>query len=112
METQSVQRKLAAIFAADVAGYSRLMGLDEVGTLRTLTAYRVIVDRLIASPMPPPTRYAARVGSCRGGRLSPAPASGKSPTVIDGIRPRKLGSHQTPRWRERDSNLYGAFPVK
>src|SRR6202008_4177606 len=30
-------------------GYSRLMGLDEVGTLRTLTAYRVIIDRLIAS---------------------------------------------------------------
>ena len=44
-----VERKLAAIFAADVEGYSRLMGLDEVGTLRTLTAYRVIVDRLIAS---------------------------------------------------------------
>jgi adenylate cyclase len=44
-----VERKLAAIFAADVEGYSRLMGQDEVGTLRTLTAYRVIVDRLIAS---------------------------------------------------------------
>jgi hypothetical protein len=28
----------------------------------------------------------------------------KSPTVIDGIRPRKSGSHQTPRWREQDSN--------
>jgi class 3 adenylate cyclase len=49
VETHSVERKLAAIFAADVEGYSRLMGLDEVGTLRTLTAYRVIVDRLIAS---------------------------------------------------------------
>jgi adenylate cyclase len=44
-----VERKLAAIFAADVEGYSRLMGLDEVGTLHTLTAHRVIVDRLIAS---------------------------------------------------------------
>jgi TolB-like protein len=44
-----VERKLAAIFAADVVGYSRLMGQDEVGTLRTLTAYRVIVDRLIAA---------------------------------------------------------------
>src|ERR1700704_3052386 len=44
-----VERKLAAIFAADVEGYSRLMGLDEVGTLRTLTAYRVIIDRLIGS---------------------------------------------------------------
>jgi adenylate cyclase len=49
LEAPSVERKLAAIFAADVEGYSRLMGLDEVGTLRTLTAYRVIIDRLIAS---------------------------------------------------------------
>ena len=49
MEARSVERKLAAIFAADVEGYSRLMGRDEVGTLRTLTAYRVIIDRLIAS---------------------------------------------------------------
>src|SRR5882672_461347 len=49
LEAHSIERKLAAIFAADVEGYSRLMGLDEVGTLRTLTAYRVIIDRLIAS---------------------------------------------------------------
>jgi adenylate cyclase len=49
LEAPSVERKLAAIFAADVAGYSTLMGRDEVGTLRTLTAYRVIIDRLIAS---------------------------------------------------------------
>ena len=49
MEAPSVERKLAAIFAADVAGYSALMGRDEVGTLRTLTEYRVIIDRLIAS---------------------------------------------------------------
>jgi adenylate cyclase len=49
LEAHSVERKLAAIFAADVAGYSALMGRDEVGTLRTLTAYRVIIDRLIAS---------------------------------------------------------------
>jgi TolB-like protein len=34
--------------AADVAGYSRLMGADEVGTLRRLTACRAIVDGLIA----------------------------------------------------------------
>lgn len=42
-----VERRLAAIFAADVAGYSRLMGQDEVGTLRALTAYRKVMDRLI-----------------------------------------------------------------
>jgi adenylate cyclase len=45
---QRVERKLAAILAADVAGYARLMGLDEVGTLRLLTARRQILDSLIA----------------------------------------------------------------
>jgi adenylate cyclase len=48
-ESQVVERKLAAIFAADVAEYSRLMGLDEVGTLRRLQAHRAILDRLIAA---------------------------------------------------------------
>ena len=36
-----------AVFAADVEGYSRLMGADEVGTLRGLTERRAILDRLI-----------------------------------------------------------------
>src|SRR5215471_13706853 len=44
-----VQRKLAAIFAADIAGYSRLMARDEVGTLARLKASRATVDQLIAS---------------------------------------------------------------
>src|SRR5271170_3919500 len=35
-----VERRLAAILAADVAGYSRLMGVDEEGTLRRLNAHR------------------------------------------------------------------------
>jgi adenylate cyclase len=46
---QPVERKLAAIFAADIAGYSRLMARDEVGTLARLKACRTIIDRLIAS---------------------------------------------------------------
>src|SRR3954467_4618304 len=41
------KRRLAAIFAADVEGYSRLMGADEVGTLKGLTERRVILDKLI-----------------------------------------------------------------
>jgi adenylate cyclase len=45
---QRVARKLAAILAADVAGYARLMGLDEVGTLRSLTERRQIMDGIIA----------------------------------------------------------------
>ena len=48
-EGQVVERKLAAIFAADIAEYSRLMGLDEVGTLRRLQAYRAILDPLISA---------------------------------------------------------------
>src|SRR5262249_32354037 len=54
-----VERKLAAIFAADVAEYSRLMGLDELGTLRTLQAYRAILDRLI-------TAYRGRIFNTAG----------------------------------------------
>ena len=46
-ELTDVSRKLVAVFAADVEGYSRLMGTDEVGTLRGLTERRAILDRLI-----------------------------------------------------------------
>lgn len=42
-----VTRKLVAVFAADVEGYSRLMGADEVGTLKRLTERRAILDRFI-----------------------------------------------------------------
>src|ERR1043166_3476208 len=41
-------RRLVAVFAADVEGYSRLMGADEVGTLKGLTERRAILDRAIA----------------------------------------------------------------
>jgi adenylate cyclase len=40
MAEQRVERRLAAIFAGDVAGYSRLMGADEEGTLARLNAHR------------------------------------------------------------------------
>ena len=43
----SVERKLAAILAADVVGYSRLMGADEQGTLDRLRECRQTIDRLI-----------------------------------------------------------------
>ncbi len=47
MEAHRIERKLAAILSADVKGYSRLMGEDEEATLRTLTAYRQVVDTAI-----------------------------------------------------------------
>ena len=40
MSGERVERRLAAILAVDVAGYSRLMGEDEEGTLATLRAVR------------------------------------------------------------------------
>jgi adenylate cyclase len=42
-----ITRKLVAVFAADVEGYSRLMGADEVGTLKGLTERRAVLDRII-----------------------------------------------------------------
>jgi adenylate cyclase len=47
MEAPPLERKLIAIFAADIEGYSRLMGIDEEGTLATLSAHRTITDGLI-----------------------------------------------------------------
>ena len=40
MAEQRVERRLTAILAGDVAGYSRLMGADEEGTLSRLNAHR------------------------------------------------------------------------
>jgi adenylate cyclase len=42
-----MKRKIAAIFAADIAGYSRLVAEDEEETLRRLAAYRAVVDDFI-----------------------------------------------------------------
>ena len=50
MAEARVERRLSAILAADIAGYSRLMGADEVGTLAALKAHRrEIVDPAIAA---------------------------------------------------------------
>jgi len=68
-----VGRRLAAIVAADVAGYSRLMGLDEVGTARTLREHRVVTDALVAK---------------HGGRLVKTTGDGvllEFPSVIDAV---------------------------
>jgi TolB-like protein/class 3 adenylate cyclase len=48
--TQRVERRLSAVLAADVVGYSRLMGVDEEGTLARLKAIRrTLVDPTIAA---------------------------------------------------------------
>jgi TolB-like protein/class 3 adenylate cyclase len=68
-----VGRRLAAIVAADVAGYSRLMGIDEVGTARTLREHRKVTDALVAK---------------HGGRLVKTTGDGvllEFPSVVDAV---------------------------
>ena len=50
MAEERLQRRLAAILSADVVGYSRLMGMDEAGTLSRLNALRrELIDPTIAA---------------------------------------------------------------
>ena len=68
-----VGRRLAAIVAADVAGYSRLMGLDEVGTARTLREHLAVANALVAK---------------HGGRLVKTTGDGvllEFPSVVDAV---------------------------
>jgi adenylate cyclase len=68
-----VGRRLAAIVAADVAGYSRLMGLDEVGTARVLREHLTVTDALVAK---------------HGGRLVKTTGDGvllEFPSVVDAV---------------------------
>jgi class 3 adenylate cyclase len=57
-----MERKLAAIFSADVQGYSRLMGQDEEATVHTLKAYRAVMTHLIQ-------QYRGRVVDAPGDNL-------------------------------------------
>src|SRR5712675_3435403 len=68
-----VERRLSAILAADVAGYSRLMGLDEVGTVRILREHRTVTDALVAK---------------HGGRIVKTTGDGlllEFPSVVDAV---------------------------
>ena len=47
MTNQEVKRKLAAILSADVKGYSRLMGENEEGTIRTLNIYKEVLTGFV-----------------------------------------------------------------
>ena len=68
-----VERRLSAILAADVAGYSRLMGLDEVGTARVLREHRAVSDALVTK---------------HGGRIVKTTGDGvllEFPSVVDAV---------------------------
>jgi TolB-like protein/class 3 adenylate cyclase len=68
-----VERRLSAILAADVAGYSRLMGLDEVGTARALREHRVVADAIV-------TRHGGRIVKTTGDGLLV-----EFPSVVDAV---------------------------
>ena len=53
-EEPSVQRRLVAILAADIAGYSRLMGEDDAATVRDLKGHQAVILPLIG-------RYSGRI---------------------------------------------------
>ena len=74
MDDEQVQRKLAAIFLADVAGYSRLMREDEVATVNTLSAYREVMTHLIR-------QHRGRVVDMSGDALL-----AEFPSVVDGMQ--------------------------
>lgn len=71
--SKRVERRMAAIFAADVAGYSRLMSQDEVGTMRALTAQREVMDRLIED-------YVGRIANTTGDSVL-----AEFPSVVDAV---------------------------
>ena len=98
MAAKTYARRLCAILAADVAGYSRLMGADEDGTLSALTAHlRELIDPAVAE-------HAGRIIKTTGDGLLVEFAS-----VVDAVRcavdiqrgmaERNHAVHRTGDWR-------------
>ena len=74
MDERPVDRKLAAILSADAEGYSRLMGDDEVATVRAITEYRAVIASMVAA---------------RGGRVVDAPGDNvlaEFASVVDAVQ--------------------------
>jgi TolB-like protein/class 3 adenylate cyclase/Flp pilus assembly protein TadD len=74
VKTQGSKRKLTTILCADVAGYSRLMGADEEGTLSTLSTHRAVIDTLIS-------KHAGRVFGSAGDSVI-----AEFPSTVEAVR--------------------------
>lgn len=46
-----IERRLAAIIVADVVGYSRLIGIDEAGTVQALRGHRAAIDPVVTGAL-------------------------------------------------------------
>jgi hypothetical protein len=84
MAEERIERRLTAILAGDVAGYSRLMGADEEGTLKRLNA------RLTMRP----TRCSATLGSRNSRRCGRCISTAQRPASTA-----LANSIKTPSWR-------------
>lgn len=73
-EQPAIRRKLAALLAADVAGYSRLMSLDEEETTRRLVEFRTVTDTLIA-------HHGGRIANTAGDSIL-----AEFPSSVDAVR--------------------------
>jgi adenylate cyclase len=74
VESDAVERRLAAILSADAVGYSRLMAEDEAATVRTLAAHREHI-RVLAE------QYRGRVVDSPGDNLL-----AEFPSVVEAVR--------------------------
>ena len=75
MDSQRAERKLSAVLAADVAGYSRLVGIDEEGTLAHLRSLRLtLIDPAVAT-------HRGRIIKTTGDGIL-----GEFPSVVDAAR--------------------------
>ena len=99
MAAHAAERRLAAIFAADVVGYSRMMGVDEEGTLARLMAHRrELLDPTIA-------RHRGRIFKTTGDGMLAEFAS-----VVDALRcaveiQREMAARNAPAAAERRIEL-------
>jgi adenylate cyclase len=93
-------RRLAAIFSADVAGYTRLMNFDEAGTLRLLGSHRDVTDRLIV-------QHGGRVANTADDSILP---NSRAPSMPSNARSasRKELPRSTTRYRRSDAFAFAS----
>src|SRR5256885_17145246 len=104
MDERPAERKLAAILSADVEGYSRLMGEDELGTVRAITESREVIGASVA-------RHGGRVAGPPGAKppAELASAGDALPAAVASPRPPPAPqASRAPRPRRRV--LYGVYP--
>ena len=106
MAEERLRRKLAAILSADVVGYSRLMGIDEAGTVSRLNALRrELIDPAISrrkfcrrNRRPRPKNGAAGINGEPAMRISRRSGFTSGSGVLISLRRRPRVRHASRRW--------------